>query len=95
MPFTHLLQAFYKPPRPCCVAVVARLKRQLAQLCVWGGVALFTPLVSRPTPRAPPPAPPPSVIPLCLRHRLRKDPLADIDSGDKVREVFKSVFGME
>ncbi|KAI8466713.1 MAG: magnesium chelatase subunit of protochlorophyllide reductase [Monoraphidium minutum] len=35
------------------------------------------------------------VIPLCLRHRLRKDPLADIDSGDKVREVFKSVFGME
>ncbi|GBF89326.1 magnesium chelatase subunit of protochlorophyllide reductase, chloroplastic [Raphidocelis subcapitata] len=35
------------------------------------------------------------VIPLCLRHRLRKDPLADIDSGDKVREVFKVVFGME
>lgn len=35
------------------------------------------------------------VIPLCLRHRLRKDPLADIDSGDKVREVFKTVFGME
>lgn len=35
------------------------------------------------------------VIPLCLRHRLRKDPLADIDSGDKVRDVFKQVFGME
>jgi magnesium chelatase subunit I len=35
------------------------------------------------------------VIPLCLRHRLRKDPLADIDSGDKVREVFKAVFGLE
>uniref|UniRef100_A0A7S0R7U2 Mg-protoporphyrin IX chelatase n=1 Tax=Chlamydomonas leiostraca TaxID=1034604 RepID=A0A7S0R7U2_9CHLO len=35
------------------------------------------------------------VIPLCLRHRLRKDPLADIDSGDKVREIFKTVFGME
>lgn len=35
------------------------------------------------------------VIPLCLRHRLRKDPLADIDSGDKVREVFKVVFGLE
>ncbi len=35
------------------------------------------------------------VIPLCLRHRLRKDPMADIDSGDKVREVFKTVFGME
>lgn len=35
------------------------------------------------------------VIPLCLRHRLRKDPLADIDSGDKVRDTFKAVFGME
>eukprot|EP00798_Chlamydomonas_sp_ICE-L_P001145 gene1145-3709_t len=35
------------------------------------------------------------VIPLCLRHRLRKDPLADIDSGDKVRDTFKEVFGME
>jgi magnesium chelatase subunit I len=33
------------------------------------------------------------VIPLCLRHRLRKDPLESIDSGDKVREVFKRVFG--
>ncbi|GFR49085.1 hypothetical protein Agub_g11113 [Astrephomene gubernaculifera] len=35
------------------------------------------------------------VIPLCLRHRLRKDPLAEIDDGDRVREVFKTVFGME
>ena len=33
------------------------------------------------------------VIPLCLRHRLRKDPLEPIDSGDKVRETFKQVFG--
>ena len=32
------------------------------------------------------------VIPLCLRHRLRKDPLESIDSGDKVREAFKKVF---
>ena len=32
------------------------------------------------------------VIPLCLRHRLRKDPLESIDSGDKVREAFKRVF---
>lgn len=32
------------------------------------------------------------VIPLCLRHRLRKDPLESIDSGDKVREVFKKIF---
>lgn len=35
------------------------------------------------------------VIPLCLRHRLRKDPLADIDDGDRVREVFKRVFALE
>ena len=33
------------------------------------------------------------VIPLCLRHRLRKDPLESIDSGDKVKQVFKRVFG--
>ena len=33
------------------------------------------------------------VIPLCLRHRLRKDPLESIDSGDKVRDIFKRVFG--
>jgi AAA lid domain len=29
------------------------------------------------------------VMPLCLRHRLRKDPLETIDSGDKVQENFK------
>jgi magnesium chelatase subunit I len=34
------------------------------------------------------------VIPLCLRHRLRKDPLESIDSGDKVRDVFKKSFGL-
>ena len=34
------------------------------------------------------------VIPLCLRHRLRKDPLEPIDSGNKVRETFKQVFGL-
>ena len=32
------------------------------------------------------------VIPLCLRHRLRKDPLETIDSGDKVRDIFKKIF---
>ena len=32
------------------------------------------------------------IIVLCLRHRLRKDPLESIDSGDKVRSVFKEVF---
>ena len=32
------------------------------------------------------------IIPLCLRHRLRKDPLESIDSGDKVRDIFKEVF---
>ena len=32
------------------------------------------------------------VITLCLRHRLRKDPLETIDSGDKVNQVFREVF---
>ena len=35
------------------------------------------------------------IIPLCLRHRLRKDPLAAIDDGDRVRDVFKRVFGYQ
>lgn len=35
------------------------------------------------------------VIPLCLRHRLRKDPLESIDSGDKVREAFKKIWGYQ
>ena len=33
-----------------------------------------------------------NVIVLCLRHRLRKDPLESIDSGDKVATVFEEVF---
>nr|ASO75895.1 Mg-protoporyphyrin IX chelatase [Storeatula sp. CCMP1868] len=33
-----------------------------------------------------------NVITMCLRHRLRKDPLETIDSGDKVQKVFDSVF---
>ena len=33
-----------------------------------------------------------TIVVLCLRHRLRKDPLESIDSGDKVREVFEEVF---
>lgn len=32
------------------------------------------------------------IIVLCLRHRLRKDPLESIDSGAKVRKVFNKVF---
>lgn len=36
-----------------------------------------------------------NVITLCLRHRLRKDPLESIDSGDKVGKVFKQVFEIE
>lgn len=32
------------------------------------------------------------IISLCLRHRLRKDPLESIDSGEKVSETFKKVF---
>ena len=35
------------------------------------------------------------VIVLCLRHRLRKDPLESIDSGYKVTKTFNSVFGLE
>ncbi len=33
------------------------------------------------------------VMPLCLRHRLRKDPLQAIDSGDLVNKAFIDVFG--
>ena len=32
------------------------------------------------------------IAPLCLRHRLRKDPIENIDSGDKVREMMSKVF---
>jgi len=35
------------------------------------------------------------IITLCLRHRLRKDPLETIDSGDKVKEVFSEIFEIE
>jgi len=35
------------------------------------------------------------IVTLCLRHRLRKDPLESIDSGTKVQEVFSTVFGFE
>jgi magnesium chelatase subunit I len=35
------------------------------------------------------------VIVLCLRHRLRKDPLESIDSGYKVEKAFCRVFGLE
>jgi len=34
------------------------------------------------------------VVVLCLRHRLRKDPLESIDSGYKVEKVFGQVFGV-
>ena len=33
-----------------------------------------------------------TVITMCLRHRLRKDPLETIDSGDKVQKMFDSIF---
>ena len=36
-----------------------------------------------------------TIIILCLRHRLRKDPLESIDSGDKVNKVFNEVFELE
>nr|YP_009675060.1 Mg-protoporyphyrin IX chelatase [Rhizochromulina marina]QDH81911.1 Mg-protoporyphyrin IX chelatase [Rhizochromulina marina] len=35
------------------------------------------------------------IITLCLRHRLRKDPLETIDSGDKVKQVVSEVFEIE
>lgn len=35
------------------------------------------------------------VICLCLRHRLRKDPLESIDSGDKVKNMFEQIFEIE
>ncbi|MCS6812380.1 MAG: magnesium chelatase ATPase subunit I, partial [Cyanobacteria bacterium] len=35
------------------------------------------------------------VAALCLRHRLRKDPLETIDSGYKVNKVVASVFGLD
>jgi len=35
------------------------------------------------------------VITLCLRHRLRKDPLESIDTGYKVQKAFSRVFGLE
>jgi magnesium chelatase subunit I len=34
------------------------------------------------------------VVTLCLRHRLRKDPLESIDSGYQVDKVFNQVFGL-
>ena len=33
-----------------------------------------------------------AIITLCLRHRLRKDPLETIDSGNKVSKIFNEVF---
>lgn len=33
-----------------------------------------------------------TIVTLCLRHRLRKDPLESVDSGYKVQETFKKIF---
>jgi magnesium chelatase subunit I len=35
------------------------------------------------------------IITLCLRHRLRKDPLESIDSGNKVQKVFEEIFELD
>nr|QCI09010.1 Mg chelatase subunit e [Inkyuleea mariana] len=35
------------------------------------------------------------VITLCLRHRLRKDPLETIDSGSKVKQVIDNIFELD
>nr|YP_010835384.1 Mg chelatase subunit e [Cryptomonas gyropyrenoidosa]WFQ83059.1 Mg chelatase subunit e [Cryptomonas gyropyrenoidosa] len=34
-----------------------------------------------------------AIISMCLRHRLRKDPLEVIDSGEKVQKTFGKIFG--
>ena len=34
------------------------------------------------------------VMPLCLCHRLRKDPFENVDSGEKVRETFHKFFNL-
>jgi magnesium chelatase subunit I len=34
------------------------------------------------------------IAPLCLRHRLRKDPMESTDSGNKVEKVFDTIFGL-
>ena len=31
-------------------------------------------------------------IPLCLRHRLRRDPMESINSGDKIESIFQRIF---
>jgi magnesium chelatase subunit I len=31
-------------------------------------------------------------ITLCLRHRLRRDPMESINSGDKIESVFEKIF---
>lgn len=36
-----------------------------------------------------------AIITLCLRHRLRKDPLETIDSGSKVSKVFNELFEID
>lgn len=35
------------------------------------------------------------IIPLCLRHRLRRDPMESINSGEKIQQVFEKVFENE
>lgn len=34
-------------------------------------------------------------IPLCLRHRLRRDPMESINSGEKIQQTFDRIFGNE
>jgi magnesium chelatase subunit I len=31
-------------------------------------------------------------IPLCLRHRLRRDPMESINSGEKITGIFEKIF---
>lgn len=34
-------------------------------------------------------------IPLCLRHRLRRDPMESINSGEKIQQTFEKIFAAE
>jgi magnesium chelatase subunit I len=34
-------------------------------------------------------------LPLCLRHRLRRDPMESISSGDKIESIFSKVFALD
>ncbi len=80
-----------------CMEQQQQVNSRVATVLLLHCSSCFQPLTPSPLPLRPQVTPEDiyRVIPLCLRHRLRKDPLAEIDDGDRVRDVFKAVFGME